>query len=95
MSKQKYRSEIGIILDILNLLESSGQNGVIVSAISRTANVSNNSVNQRCQKLVKGGFITHERNSKNCKYTITEKGIEFAVILRQFAYTARLLDIRY
>ncbi|MBI5146445.1 MAG: winged helix DNA-binding protein [Thaumarchaeota archaeon] len=95
MSKQKYRSEIGIVLDILNLLESGGQDGVIISAISRTANESYNSVNQRCQKLVKGGLITHERNSKNCRYAITEKGIKFAAVLRQFADTVKLLDIRY
>ena len=95
MSKQRYRSEIGIVLDILNLLESGGQDGVIVSAISRMANVSYNSVNQRCQKLVDVDLITHERNGKRCKYTITEKGIKFASVLRQFADTAKLLDIRY
>jgi predicted transcriptional regulator len=84
IQKPKYRSELGIILDILDLLSSEGQNGVIVSTISRIANVSYNSVNERCQKLVDGGLVRSVKNRKNHRYIITESGIEFLVKLRQF-----------
>ena len=37
MSKQQYRSEMGIMGDILDVTMDGGQRGVIVSAISRKA----------------------------------------------------------
>jgi len=40
MSKQQYRSEMGIMGDILDVTIDGGQSGVIVSAISRKANLS-------------------------------------------------------
>jgi len=95
IQKPKYRSELGIILDILDLLSSEGQNGVIVSTISRIANVSYNSVNERCQKLVDGGLVRSIKNRKNHRYIITEDGIEFLVKLRQFTNQIKAMNIRY
>jgi hypothetical protein len=40
MSKQQYRSEMGIMGDILDVTADGGRGGVIVSAISRKANLS-------------------------------------------------------
>ena len=44
MSKQQYRSEMGIMGDILDVTLNGGQQGVIVSAISRRANLSHYAV---------------------------------------------------
>jgi len=44
MSKQQYRSEMGIMGDILDVTMDGGQTGVIVSAISRKANLSHYAV---------------------------------------------------
>jgi predicted transcriptional regulator len=74
IQKPKYRSELGIVLDILELLSSGGQSGVIVSVISRIANVSHNSVNERYQKLVSAGLVRSVKDKKNHKYIITEDG---------------------
>jgi predicted transcriptional regulator len=95
IQKPKYRSELGIILDILDLLSSGGQNGIIVSVISRIANVSYNSVNERCQKLVGGGLVRSVKNRKNHRYIITENGIEFLAKLRQFTNEIKSMNIRY
>jgi hypothetical protein len=43
MSKQQYRSEMGIMGDILDVTMDGGRSGVIVSAISRKANSSKSS----------------------------------------------------
>jgi predicted transcriptional regulator len=95
IQKPKYRSELGIVLDILDLLSSEGQNGVIVSTISRIANVSYNSVNERCQKLVSGGLVRSVKNKKNHRYIITEDGMEFLANLRQFTDRIKAMNIRY
>lgn len=92
--KPKYRSELGIVLEILTLLASSGQQGVIVSTITRMANVSYNSVNERCQKLVDGGLVILARDGNKCRYTITEKGTEFLARLREFTDLIQSVNIR-
>jgi predicted transcriptional regulator len=95
IQKPKYRSELGIVLDILDLLSSEGQNGVIVSTISRIANVSYNSVNERCLKMVSGGLVRSVKNKKNHRYIITEDGMEFLANLRQFTDRIKAMNIRY
>jgi len=52
MSKQQYRSEMGIMGDILDVTADGGRDGIIVSAISRKANLSHYAVLDKCEKLV-------------------------------------------
>lgn len=94
ISKPKYRSELGIVLEILDLLASRGRQGIIVSAIARIANVSYNSVNEICQKLVDGELVILFKDKNKCRYIITEKGIAFLTELRQFANLIQSLNIR-
>ena len=56
MSKQQYRSEMGIMGDILDVTMDGGQRGVIVSAISRKANLSHYAVLDKCEKLINAGL---------------------------------------
>lgn len=95
IQKPKYRFELGIILDILDLLSSAGQNGVIVSSISIIANASYNSVNERCQKMVDGSLVRSVKNRKNHRYFITEDGMEFLEKLRKFTDEIKVMNIRY
>lgn len=94
-SKTQYRSEIGIMLDMLDAVSRSGRSGIVVSAIARIANVSYNSVNEKCQKLKDAGLIESSKNGKNTVYMLTEKGIAFFGQLRQFTDTVRSMNIRY
>jgi len=55
MSKQQYRSEMGIMGDILDVTMDGGQRGVIVSAISRKANLTHYAVLDKCEKLINAG----------------------------------------
>ena len=65
MSKQQYRSEMGIMGDILDVTMDGGQRGVIVSSISRKANLSHYAVLDKCEKLINAGLKQSERRYIN------------------------------
>ena len=94
-AKQQYRSEIGIMHDILGIIAESGMDGAIISAISRRANVSYNSVNAKCQKLIDANLIKLVRNRKGSTFFITEHGIAFFEQLCRFTDMMRSASIRY
>ena len=73
MSKQQYRSEMGIMGDILDVTMDGGQRGVIVSSISRKANLSHYAVLDKCEKLINAGLMLSERRDRNRLFKITEK----------------------
>ncbi len=95
MSKQQYRSEMGIMGDILNVTMEGGRQGAIVSAISRRANLSHYAVIEKCEKLSTAGLVQTVRTDKNRLYTITEKGIEFVQEFRKFQSLLDALNLRY
>ena len=52
--------------DILDVTLNGGQQGVIVSAISRRANLSHYAVLDKCDKLVEAGLVeTRKRRKKS------------------------------
>ena len=57
MSKQQYRSEMGIMGDILDVTADGGRDGIIVSAISRKANLSHYAVLDKCEKLIEADVV--------------------------------------
>lgn len=95
MSKQQYRSEMGIMGDILNVTMEGGRQGTIVSAISRRANLSHYAVIDKCEKLSTAGLVQTVKTDKNRLYTITEKGIEFVQEFRKFQSVLDALNLRY
>ncbi len=84
MSKQQYRSEMGIIADILGVTMDGGIQGVIVSAISRRANLSHYAVLEKCQKLIDAGLVESMKAERNRLFKITEKGIRFFQEFQRF-----------
>src|SRR5690348_17897244 len=69
MSKQQYRSEMGIIADILGVTMDGGTQGVIVSAISRRANLSHYAVLEKCQKLIDAGLVESMKAERSEEHT--------------------------
>ena len=94
-AKLQYRSEIGIIRDILSTVVESGKGGVAISAISRTANVSYNSVNGKCQKLVDANLVKLVKDDRGSTFFITEQGIIFFEQICRFTDMMRSANIRY
>ena len=95
MSKQQYRSEMGIIADILGVTMDGGTQGVIVSAISRRANLSHYAVLEKCQKLIDAGLVESMKDSRNRLFTITEKGIRFFQEFQRFQNIVQMMNLRY
>ena len=95
MSKQQYRSEMGIMGDILDVTMDGGREGVIVSAISRRANLSHYAVLDKCGKLVTAGLVDSVKNERNRLFMITEKGLEFFQEFRRFQDLVESMNLRY
>ena len=95
MSKQQYRSEMGIMGDILDVAMEGGRQGTIVSAISRRANLSHYAVIEKCEKLSSAGLVESVRTDKNRLYTITEKGLQFVQEFRRFQSVLDGMNLRY
>ena len=95
MSKQQYRSEMGIMGDILDVTMDGGQRGVIVSAISRKANLSHYAVLDKCEKLINAGLMQSERLDRNRLFRITEKGLDFVQEFQKFQNLIESMNLRY
>ena len=95
MSKQQYRSEMGIMGDILDVTADGGRGGVIISAISRRANLSHYAVLDKCEKLVEAGLVESVKHDRNRVFLITEKGLRFFQEFRRFRELVQSMNLRY
>jgi len=93
--KTTYRSEMGIMGDILDVTMNGGQQGVIVSAISRRANLSHYAVLDKCEKLINAGLVETKRDDRNRKFMITEKGLKFFDEFKNFQNLLDSMNLRY
>lgn len=95
ISKQQYRSEMGIISEILDVAMDSGRGGVIISSIARRANLSHYAVVEKCQKLIDAGLVESTSNNRNHTFVVTEKGIQFFHELQKFIEIAQSIKVRF
>ncbi len=95
ISKQQYRTSMGILSEILQIIMDGGIEGVIVSEISRKANLSHNVTVENCQKLINACLIESARKGRNYIFVITTKGIEFFREFRRFQDIAQEMNLRY
>ena len=95
MSKQQYRSEMGMISDILRVTIDCGRQGEIISSIARKANLSHYTAVDKCQKLVGFGLMESVMNKRTHSFSITEKGIQFFQEMQKFIEVVYAAKIRY
>ena len=81
--------------DILDVTMLGGREGVIVSAISRKANLSHYAVLDKCQKLVDAGLVASTKNDRNRIYMVTEKGVQFFQEFQKFQTLVESMKLRY
>ena len=86
---------MGIMGDILNVTSNGGQQGVIISAISRSANLSHYAVLDKCDKLISAGLVETKRDDRNRKFRITDKGLEFFQEFKSFQNLLESMNLRY
>jgi len=93
--KCTYRSEIGILSDILAVTREEGQNGIIISAISRKANLSHYTAVDKCNKLIKAGLMKMTTDTRNRIFILTEKGRMFFEELEKFRNLMKNMKLEY
>lgn len=84
MACVKHRSDVAIMGDILMATSEGGRDGVIVSAISRKANLPHCATIEKCERLASAGLIESSRVGRNRVFALTSRGIEFFGHLRAF-----------
>ncbi len=92
--RQQYRTSIGIMSEILQIIMDAGMNGVIVSELARKANLSHNTTVEYCQKLIGASLVESARTQKNYIFIVTTKGMEFFREFKLFRETAQELNLR-
>lgn len=95
MSKQHYRSKIGIISEILEATMGGGSDGEIISSISRQTNLSHYAITKNCKRLIDVGIVKSTNNTRNHVFIITEKGIQFFQELQKFIEVAQSVQMRF
>ena len=95
MSKQQYRSEMGMISEVLGVAMDCGKQGAIISSIVRKANLSHYTAIEKCQKLVGFGLMESISDKRSRTFIITEKGIQFFQEMQQFIEIVQAIKIRY
>lgn len=86
---------MGILGDILDVTMQGGRDGVIISTLSRKANLSYYVALDKCQKLIYAGLIESAKNNQNRVFVITEKGLSFFEEFRRFQNLIKSLNLRY
>ncbi len=94
MSKQQYRSEMGILGDILSTTIDGGRNGVLVSTISRQANLSHYATLKKCDKLIGAGMLKPIRMGRNRLFVISEQGIAFLKEFKRFQELVTSMNLK-
>ena len=94
-SLKRYRSEMGVISDILDIIMESGRQGVIASGISRRANLSHYALIEKCQKLIGAGLIQSMWSDRKRLFKVTEKGIWFFRELQKFHEMVSQMNVRH
>lgn len=95
MARKQYRSEIGIVRDILDVTADAGRGGILVSQITRYANLSHYAALTKCEKLVGAGLVQYNKSGRNRIFMITEKGLAFVSEMDKFKRLADNLNLRY
>lgn len=94
-TKQQYRSELGMISEVLQITMDCGMQGAIISSIARRANLSHYTAMEKCQKLIEFGLMESRADKKSRSFVITEKGIKFHQEMQKFLEIAHEIKIRY
>lgn len=94
-TKPQYRSEVGIVAEMLGAISDSGRDGITISSITRKVHVSHNAASKKCQKLIDAGVVKYPKIGKNRRLFITEQGFAFFEQLLEFTDRVRELNIRY
>lgn len=81
--RRKYRTELEIMSDVLEILMDAGMTGMFITTLVRNANLSYDVAHTKIEKLVKSDLVKI-CIEKNNMLVITENGIKFFQELQKF-----------
>ena len=93
--KCTYRSEIDILGEILAVTREEGQNGIIISAMSRKANLSHYATVDKCNRLIGAELMEMTTDGRNKTFILTEKGKLFFEELEKFQDLMKNMKLKY
>ena len=93
-SLKQYRTSMGILSEIMQIIMDAGMEGVMVSELSRKSNLSYNATVDNCQKLVAASLVETSRRGRNYIFVITPKGIEFFQEFKRFQEFTNEMNLR-
>jgi len=92
--KQHYRTSMGILSEIMQIIMDAGIQGVMVSELSRRSNLSYSATVENCQKLIVASLIESTRRGRNYIFVITPQGIEFFREFKRFQEITTEMNLR-
>src|SRR2546422_10733361 len=93
--KPHYRTEMSIIIEILDATMDGRTHGMIYSAVYRRTNLSHFEMKEKCQKLMDAGLIETVMRKRNIIIKITEKGMRFFQELQSFLDLIKKMNLRF
>ncbi|RLE75964.1 MAG: hypothetical protein DRZ80_01890 [Thermoprotei archaeon] len=85
--RRKYRSHVGILLDILRAIDSEGR--ATISRIILIANIPYERLKPYLEKLLREGYIREVFESEKKLYEVTEKGYK---LMHELQMIKRVFD---
>lgn len=85
---------MAIMHDIMSFTAHEGSSGVIISKLSRKANLSHYTLIEKCQNLIDAGLVEMIHNERHRIYVLTEKGIKFYEELSRFLNLVQSFNLR-
>lgn len=92
--RQQYRTQLGIVMDVLQACMDAGSQGTLITKISRFANLSHYVTMDNCKKLIEAGLIESTRVEKSMIYKITNKGINYFHEFQSFQDLVKEINLR-
>jgi len=89
------RSHIKSLGDVLDAIREAGRSGIVISSISRKANLAHYSALDKCSKLISAGLIQSTVIDDKKVYVITEKGLDFFQEYQNFQNLVEPLNLKY
>lgn len=85
--RKRYRSHVGVLLDILKAIDSEGQ--TTISSIIQLANIPYERLRHYISKLLDEGYIKEVRRGDKTYYEMTKKGY---MLMDELSMIKRIFD---
>jgi len=94
VTREKYRSHVSIIVDVLKAIESEEGEDQRLTRIMSKANLPYNRFSAILAELLEKGFISEKGNGDKKSYTLTQKGKKYIQEYERFKKLSEAFGLR-